>query len=193
MSERPLNEPTLSSRTIYDGHIIRVEALVVALPNGKEGHREVVRHPGAVAIVASPKPGYLMFVEQYRKAPGEVLLELPAGKLEAGEQPVAAAARELAEETGYRCQRLQLLYAFYTSPGFADEKIHLFYADQLTPGAVQLDEDEFVNVRMLSESDLRARMEAGQLRDAKTLIGVQWWLSQLTDGQTLDGSRTSRA
>ncbi|MDQ0188424.1 NUDIX hydrolase [Alicyclobacillus cycloheptanicus] len=176
MNHKRLQEPTLATEPIYDGRIIRVEQLTIQLPNGKTAKREVVRHPGAVAVLAAPAPDRLVFVEQFRKPTEEVLLEIPAGKLEPGEDPAECARRELEEETGYVSTNVRPLYEFFTSPGFADEKLHLFVAEDLSTGAVHPDEDEFVNIVELTASEVQARLTSGQIRDAKTLIGVLWWL-----------------
>ncbi|MBX5436909.1 MAG: NUDIX hydrolase [Alicyclobacillaceae bacterium] len=169
-------EPTVADRLIYDGRIIQVHELTVQLPGGGTSTREVVYHPGAVAVLAEPEPGRLLFVEQFRKAPGEMLLELPAGKLDPGEPPLACAKRELAEETGYRAAEWTPLCSFYTSPGFANECITLFAARDLQAGAAKPDEDEYVRVTTRSRTDVEKLLQQGQIRDAKTLVGVLWWL-----------------
>lgn len=176
MEYQDLTEVMIGNREVYNGKVVRLQECDVKLPNGRTSVREVVRHPGAVAILAEPTPGKLILVSQYRFAPGEVLVELPAGKLEPGESLVNSAARELAEETGYRARDLQLVYEFYTSPGFADERIALFYANQLSEGDVHLDDDEFVQVSTYERTDLVQMLSQGAIRDAKTIIGVLWWL-----------------
>src|SRR5690606_11650949 len=113
-------ERTVHTETIYDGKIIRLEIDDVILPDGKPAKRELVRHPGAVALIPITDDGKLVMVEQYRKALGTTLLEVPAGKLEPGEAPEVTARRELEEETGYACGNLELVTTFATSPGFAD-------------------------------------------------------------------------
>lgn len=175
---RRYDEPTLTAEVVFDGHVIRVEEHTVRLPNGNTATRELVFHPGAVAIVAELPGERLVLVEQFRKGPRKQLLELPAGKLNAGEDPAACAHRELAEETGYEAQTMEQVYAFYTSPGFADERITLFYANGLRPGLVHPDEDEFVSVRTIGRDQLQQALDAGEVDDAKTLIGVLWWLQR---------------
>lgn len=172
------DEPTLTAQVVFDGHVIRVEEHTVRLPNGSTATRELVFHPGAVAVVAELPGERLVLVEQFRKGPRKQLLELPAGKLNAGEDPAACARRELAEETGYEAQTMEQVYAFYTSPGFADERITLFYAAGLRPGPVNPDEDEFVSVRTIGRDELQQVLDAGEVDDAKTLIGVLWWLQR---------------
>lgn len=170
-------EPTVSSRPVYSGRVIQVEEHTVQLPNGRTALREVVRHNGAVAIVAEAPGDRLVFVEQFRKAPGRRLLELPAGKLESGESPEECALRELREETGYVSEKVEPLYSFYTSPGFADEVISLFYATDLTKGDTDPDEDEFVDIRLFDHREVRLALDSGAIEDAKSLVGVLWWLS----------------
>ncbi len=172
------DEPTLTTKLVYEGHVVRLEEHTVALPNGHTATREVVRHNGAVAVVAELADERLVLVEQFRKAPGKRLLELPAGKLEPGESLHACALRELREETGYVTDRVRRLYSFYTSPGFADEVISLFYATELREGVTQPDEDEFVDIHLFSRADVQTALDEGAFEDAKTLIGVLWWLSK---------------
>jgi len=168
-------ENTLFESIVYDGKIIRVKKLKVRLPNGKQADREVVYHPGAVAVLAEPRPGTITLVRQYRKPIEGFLLELPAGKLEANEEPLACARRELREETGYLAVDLEEVCTFYTSPGFANETIHLFYAFSLTEGETSPDEDELVDVCLYSKSEVVSMLKNGEIRDAKTLIGLMWW------------------
>lgn len=171
-----LIERIVEVKQIYQGRIIRLEECTVALPNGKQAGREVIRHPGAVAVLAELSNGRVLCVRQYRTAPGEVLLEIPAGKLESGEDPMACARRELAEETGSEANQLRLIGSFYTSPGFADEQLHLFYAFGVEPGQAHPDEDEFVETVALTPEEVREAVMKGHVKDAKTWIGFQWWL-----------------
>lgn len=178
MSDSGLTERTLSTTEIFQGRIIKLEKHTVELPNGRQAEREVIRHPGAAAILAEPEPSHLLLVRQYRKAPEEVLWEIPAGKIDRGETPIAAAVRELREETGYEAASVELMYEFFTSPGFADEKLSLFFASGLKAGEQRPDEDEFVDVFSLSVSELQQLLSDRKIRDAKTLIGVLWWLNK---------------
>ncbi len=173
-----LEEKTLYEEELYRGRIITVKRHRVRLPDGRESWREVVEHPGAVAVLPVLHDGRLLLVRQYRKAVEEVLLEVPAGKLDPGEAPEAAARRELWEETGLEAEALQFLFSFYTSPGFADERIFLYLAriSQLGPQRpAALDADEFVQpVTITLEEGMRWLAE-GRIRDAKTVAALQAW------------------
>ncbi len=124
-------EKTLESKLIYKGKVIQLELEQVELPDGKQSTRELVRHPGAVAVIATTEEGKIILVEQYRKALEKSIVEIPAGKMEKGEDPKQTAWRELYEETGYQAGSLELLTSFYTSPGFADEIIYIYEASEL--------------------------------------------------------------
>lgn len=173
--KKEFEEKTITSKKIFDGKIIKLFVDEVVLPNGQQSKREIVKHPGAVAVVAITNEDKLVLVKQYRKALEKTTLEIPAGKLEAGEEPVECAIRELEEETGYRAKHVQPLYSFYTSPGFADEIIHLFWAEDLEQGVVQLDQDEFVDLVEYSLEECVAAIEANQICDAKTILAVHLW------------------
>ncbi|WP_042355196.1 NUDIX domain-containing protein [Bacillus rubiinfantis] len=171
-----LTEKTLHSEEIYSGKIITVELQDVELPNGKVSKREIVKHPGAVAIIALTDDNKMIMVEQYRKALDKVIVEIPAGKLEKGEEPASCAHRELEEETGYVCESLELLTAFYTSPGFADEIIYLYVAKGLTKkeNAAAMDEDEFVNLEELTLEEALQYVKEQKIFDAKTMYAIQY-------------------
>lgn len=173
-----LYERTIARETVFKGKVVQLETQTVELPNGRTSTREVVLHPGAVAVLAEPEPGKILCVRQYRKAPDAELLEIPAGKLETGEEPLACAMRELQEETGFRAHSMKSVYSFFTSPGFANEKIHLFYTNEMEPGDVNPDEDEFVETEWLSRDQVTQLLNAGAIEDAKTLIALSWWLQQ---------------
>ncbi|EIT87278.1 NUDIX hydrolase [Fictibacillus macauensis ZFHKF-1] len=169
-----LEENTLSVSTIYNGKIIDVEVQDVSLPNGSTSKREIVKHPGAVAIIAVTKENKLLLVRQYRKALEKVIVEIPAGKLEKGEDPKESAVRELQEETGYESGSLRSIGSFYTSPGFADELIHLYVAEDLTFSKQQLDEDEFLDVLEVSLEEAEQMVLNEEIHDAKTVYAVQY-------------------
>lgn len=171
-----LEEKTIRSEEIFSGKIISLHLQDVELPNGKQGKREIIKHPGAVAILAVTADNKVLMVEQYRKALERTIVEIPAGKLEKGEEPALCARRELEEETGYDCESLELLTSFYTSPGFADEIVHVYLATGLTKkeNAAALDEDEFVNLEELTLDEAEQYVKEQKIYDAKTIFAVQY-------------------
>ncbi|HEC2146488.1 TPA: NUDIX hydrolase [Staphylococcus delphini] len=166
-------EKTISKESIYKGKIIEVEKHKVCLPNNETAYREVVKHNGAVAICALTPEQQVILVKQYRKALEQELLEIPAGKLEPGEDRESAAMRELEEETGYKAKKLTLIGEVYGTPGFSNEKISVYFADDLVEGEVNLDEDEFVEKVLYSLEDVKKAIEARTIEDAKTFIAFQ--------------------
>lgn len=144
-------------------------------PDGKEHPRQVIRHPGAAVILPLLKDDRLVLVRNYRISVEEALLELPAGTLDPGEDPIQAAGRELAEETGYRAGSLELLAAFYSSPGILDERMHLFLATGLEPGPVALQAGEEVQPLVVSWEEGLRMIRTGGIRDAKTLVGLLYY------------------
>lgn len=173
-----LKETTLTSKEIYKGRIIDLYLEEVKLPNGQTSTREIVKHPGAVAVIAITRENKILMVEQYRKPLERTIVEIPAGKLEKGEEPITTAKRELEEETGYTCSNLKPLISFYTSPGFADELVHLFIAENLEKltEAAELDEDEFVEVLEVTLEEAQEMMKSNRIYDAKTAYAVQYLL-----------------
>ncbi|KEZ50822.1 NUDIX hydrolase [Metabacillus indicus] len=171
-----LKETTKTSEKLFSGRIIDLYLEEVELPNGKTSTREIIKHPGAVAVLALTKDNKLVMVQQYRKAMERVLVEIPAGKLEKGELPEVTAKRELEEETGYTTQSLQHLISFYTSPGFADELVHVYYTDDLhvLEEKAELDEDEFVDVLEVTLEEAQQLIDEQRIFDAKTAYAVQY-------------------
>lgn len=163
-------EKTISQETIFEGKIISVHKDTVLLPNGKTATREVVRHPGAVAIVAMLE-GKILLVSQYRYVIGKETLEIPAGKIDSGEEPLVCAQRELREETGYKGE-LEYLGVFNTSPGFADEAIYLYFAKNLIWSPLDADEDEFLGVSEIPWNEAVDMVKNKQIQDAKTALGI---------------------
>lgn len=173
---KKFEEKTLSSQKIFTGKVISLQVDDVELPNGKTSKREIIKHPGAVAVIAITDDRKIVMVEQYRKAMERSLVEIPAGKLEPGEEPLKTAERELEEETGYVCERMEHVISFYTSPGFADELVHVYVAHQLSKkeDAASLDEDEFVEVIELTLEEAQQYIEEEKIYDAKTAYAVQY-------------------
>ncbi|MRX74318.1 NUDIX domain-containing protein [Bacillus lacus] len=171
-----LFEKELSSEKLFSGKIIDLYVQEVELPNGKKSKREVVKHPGAVAVIARTSENKLLLVEQYRKPLERTLVEIPAGKLEEGEEPIVTAKRELEEETGYTTDKLSLLISFYTSPGFADELVHLYLAEDIQKMDVkaELDEDEFVNLMEVTLKEAEQLLHEQRIYDAKTAYAVAY-------------------
>jgi ADP-ribose pyrophosphatase len=168
------DEPTVGTRNIFQGKIISLQVDEVELANGARATREIVKHPGAVAVIAIVD-GKLLTVEQYRKPLNRFLVEIPAGKLDGGEDPADAAKRELKEETGYSCDNITLLHSMATSPGFADEVVHLYVAEGLKAGEAQPDEDEFLGIEALTMEEAERYVAQGRISDAKTLLAVYAW------------------
>ncbi len=168
-------EEKLSSEEIFSGRIIRVVKDTVRLPNGRQSTREVAYHKSASAVLPILPDGRLVLVEQYRYAVGEVVLEIPAGILEEGEDPMETAKRELMEETGYLPGKLTELLVYYSSPGFTNEKIHIYLAEELTPAEKDPDFDEFLETRVLTLPEALDLIKQGDLTDGKSLIAICYY------------------
>ena len=161
------------TKNIYSGRVVTLNIDTVTLPNGVTVELEVVRHPGAAAVVPLKDDGTVVLIRQFRHAAGGFIYEIPAGKLHPGEDPTACAARELEEEIGYRAGRFELLSSIFTAPGFTDEVIHIYKATGLTAGRQQLDRDEVLEVIELPLSEAVRLIVAGTIRDAKSIVGLQ--------------------
>lgn len=175
-----LLEESVSSQEIYRGKIVHLFKDIVRLPNGKHAIREVIRHPGAVAVVPMTEDGNVILVRQYRYPFAETMLEIPAGKLDAGEDIEVCARRELSEETGMEAAELVSLGVFYPSVAVMDEKIHLFLARGLTQSAAHPDDDEFLHVEARPLAELVQDILRGSIPDGKTQAAVlkAWYLEQ---------------
>ncbi|ABY92839.1 MULTISPECIES: NUDIX hydrolase [Thermoanaerobacter] len=169
-------EVTVNTNKIFEGKIINLRVDEVKLPNGKVTTREIVEHPGGVSIVAVNEEGKILLVKQYRKPAEESLLEIPAGKLEKGEDPLICAKRELLEETGYEAGFIKQLITFYTTPGFSNEKMYLYFAKDLKKYTAQPDEDEFLEVYEYTPEELWEMILQNQIKDSKTIIGILYYL-----------------
>jgi ADP-ribose pyrophosphatase len=171
----------LESTIAYQGPLFRIHRDHIVEPNGKEAWRDVIRHNGSVVILAvdygkgkakDRKDPWVVIERQYRYATGQFLWELPAGKLDAGEDPLHGAQRELSEETGYAAHRWKKLVYYYPSPGFLGEGMYIFLAEGLIPGDAHPEEDEQIDFRLVRLSDLLERIEKGKILDGKTLVGA---------------------
>ena len=167
----------LDSRRIHTGRVVRLDVDTVRFPDGSTGQLELIRHPGAAAIVpcASDPPGAdptILLIRQFRYATGGQLWEIPAGTLDPGEDPEACARRELMEETGVTAARLQRLTSIWTTPGFTNEVIHLYLATGLTAGEPSRERDEFIEVVPQPLSRVLALIRDGEIRDAKTVVAI---------------------
>jgi ADP-ribose pyrophosphatase len=173
----PLHMSLISASRIYSGRIVNLDLDTVRFPDDSMGQLEMLRHPGAAAVVpfldppggADPR---VILIRQFRHAAESYIWEVPAGRLDAGELPEACAGRELEEETGMRARRLERLTTIFTTPGFTDERIHLFLADGLEPGAEHREADEFMELHTLRWSVVLGMIERGEIADGKTLVSL---------------------
>jgi ADP-ribose pyrophosphatase len=164
----------LKSESIYKGRVIQVRVDRVVEPGGVEATREVVEHHGSVVILPRLADGRIILVRQYRYAARQHLWELVAGSMEPGERIIPAARRELQEETGYRASRLKRLFSFYPSPGFLTEQMHMVEARDLKLSTAAPEEDERIEVRAFSKTEIDKLIRKGRIIDGKTLVGVMW-------------------
>ena len=168
-----------TTRRVYSGRIVKVDVDQVRLPNGAMVELEMVRHPGASAIVpfltdpAGEDPQILL-IKQFRHATGQFIYEIPAGKLDGGENPEACAHRELREETGCTAGRMEHVYTFYTTPGFTDERIHAFMASDLTRGPTNHQRDEVMTVETVTFSRALELIKTGEMKDAKSALAIMY-------------------
>ncbi len=170
----PLVERLLEGSQVYQGHFLDVRRDRVALPDGRAAHREYIRHPGAVMIIPLLDDGRLLMERQFRYPMGRVMLEFPAGKLDAGESPLFCGQRELLEETGYSAAEWAYAGVLHNAIAYSDEGIHIYFARGLNKGEQQLDEGEFLELVTHTVEDLDRMAARGELTDAKTLIGLLW-------------------
>lgn len=165
-------EKTMKSDKLYEGKILNLRIDTVELPDKKYSKREIVEHPGGVAVIPITDDNCIILVKQFRKAVEKFLLEIPAGKLELHEEPRETATRELKEETGFEANKMEYLLEFYTSPGFSNERIHLFLATDLIEGEATPDSGEFIEMVKINIEDLLKMVDRGEIVDSKTIIGI---------------------
>ena len=166
-------EKLLSTKRIYSGKVLKLDLDTVALPNGRTTELEILRHPGASAVVPLKEDGRVVLIRQLRHATGGFIYEIPAGKLDPQEDPRVCAARELEEEVGYCAGHLELLTSIWTAPGFTDEVIHIFLGTNLEVGEQNLDQDEVLEIVEWPLEEAISKIQDGTIRDAKTIIGLQ--------------------
>ena len=165
----------LSSRVLFAGRVFTVRRDRVSEPGGVVAARDIVVHPGSVVLLPVFPDGTILLVRQYRHAACAFLWELVAGRVDAGESPIAAAHRELAEETGYTARRLRKLLEIFPSPGFVSERMWIFSATGLTPGAARPEDDERISARRFSLAALERMIRRGALRDAKSIAAILFY------------------
>lgn len=165
-------EKTVEENCVYDGKVVKVFCNKTELENGNVVKREVVEHNGGVGILPIDSEGNVYLVRQYRVGASEELIEIPAGKLEIGEDPVKCGLRELSEETGFSASGLVSLGYIYPTPGYDTEKIHIFIAKNLIEGEQHMDEDEFLDVIKMPYVKALMMIESGEITDAKTIIAL---------------------
>lgn len=174
MSHTPadLFEKLASSERLFEGKVINLRRDTVFLPNSRTATREVVEHPGAVAVVPINKEGNIILVRQFRHPIQQIMLEVPAGKLDPGESPETCAVRELAEETGFTANKLRKLTSIYTTPGFSNEIIHLYLAEELVNSDLQPDDDEFIHTEVFTPKQIRQMINSGEICDGKSIVAL---------------------
>jgi len=174
MDEAHFIEETLESRQVFDGRLLKVFSDKVRLPDGKESTREIIKHPGAVVVIAVLDNGKLLFERQFRYPLRSVFLEMPAGKIDEGEHILDTAKRELREETGYRAKLWRHLGTMHPAIGYSDERIEIFWAQGLSYVGAQLDHDEILEISELTIADALLAVRDGEITDSKTITALMW-------------------
>lgn len=164
-----LYEKTIKETLIYSGNYLNLMNVEVELPNGNKTNRDIIKHPGACAIIAFLDESSIILIEQFRKPLEKNILEIPAGKINKNEEPILCAHRELEEETGYKAKDMTYLGSIATAPGFCDEIIHLYKATDLYIGTKSCDEDEFTQVKIVHLDEVKRMIKQGEIIDTKTI------------------------
>lgn len=175
-----MKETIIKSIPLYDGKIVKLSRNLVELPNETLAFREVVKHKQGVCIIPVLNDE-IIFVKQYRSGAEKVLLELPAGIVDENETPLDAAIRELQEETKYSSTKITYLGAYYSSPGFTDELVHLYIAEDLFPSSLNLDEDEFLELSKYNKKQINRLLTSNTISDMKTALGLMFFLNSKND------------
>lgn len=169
-----LNEKIIKEELKYKGNFLKFVSIDVELPDGNKGNRDVIRHPGASAVLAFLDDETVLLVEQFRVALNKILLEIPAGKLEKGEDPKVCAYRELEEETGYKSEDIEYLGTIATGAGFTDEQIHIYKATNLYKGVKGGDDDEFIEAKPYKIKEIKEMIKDGRIIDTKTISAFMY-------------------
>lgn len=178
MAGNPLRS-IVEQKYLYKGKIVNMRVDKVKFPSGLIKDREVVEHKSAVAILAVDCEGKIFLISQYRHAVDKELYEIPAGLIDPGEEPAASAVRELQEEIGYRPGRLEKVTEFYSSPGFTDEKIVLYYATDLHESKLPRDEDEYIRIYNFTPEEIKELITADKIQDGKTIMSYCWYAAKM--------------
>ncbi len=173
-------EKTISSQLVYDGRAVKLRVDTVSTPDGRETKREIIEHRDCVAIVAIDANDNVLLVNQFRKPVEEELLEIPAGGIEDGQDPVTTVRREMQEETGYLPQKVKKLGGFYSAPGYCSEYLHLYLATDLIPSRLYAEDTESIELVRMPVSQIPALIASGKICDAKSIAGLLTYSSRLT-------------
>ena len=165
-------EKTLSEETIFEGRVFKMVRQVVRLPNNRTSTRDLILHPGAVAMIPIDAKGNVLLVRQFRKAAGMEMLEIPAGTLDPGEPLKACVQRELQEEIGFKARSIRRLVSYFPAAGYTTEVIHIYVVKDLVPSRMKADHDEFLEVIPTSPEKILKAIRSGKIRDSKTIIGM---------------------
>ena len=172
-------EKTISTETVYRGHVVNLRVDMVEMPSGRQATREVVEHDECVAVVPVDERGNILLVRQYRYAPGKELLEIPAGGIDEGEDAVTAVKREMGEETGFSPKTVERMGGFYSSPGFCTEYLHLFLATDLVPNRLEAEDTESIQVMKVRPEELEGLIASEKICDSKSIAGIFTYLRRL--------------